>query len=262
MTVAASEIVTAEECEAFREQGLAGPYTAMTPDEMAIVRIRLAQEVFDHRPLPGFPLYQCRHLDSRLVWELCSNPAIVERMGAMFSPDLILWRSHFFTKPPGGKEIPWHQDVNYWPLEPLVNITAWLAITEVTLENSCLQFIPRSHKKILPHFPTNADLGFQERADLSQVDVSKAVNVTLKPGEFILFNERILHHSAANNSNQGRAALAIRVTIPIVKVYHDLLFPHHRCMVLRGEDHINLNRIARPPVEKNNKIGVFDLTEA
>lgn len=249
MTSVTTEIMTAAECETFRRQGFAGPYAAMTPAEMAVVRARIEQEVMPTAGPNPRMWGQSRHLDQRVVWELCSHPAIVERMAALYGPDLILWRSHFFCKEPGGKEIPWHQDLNYWPLEPVVNITAWIAIDASTRENSCVQFIPGSHRRAVPHVPSPADgrMEFGQMADPAHVDLSKAVDMVLQPGEFVLFNEKTLHHSEPNRSTLRRLGLAVRVTIPLVKVYHDELFPGHACVQLRGQDTMGLNRMQPPP---------------
>jgi ectoine hydroxylase-related dioxygenase (phytanoyl-CoA dioxygenase family) len=170
-------------------------------------------------------------------------------MAAIYGPDLVIWRSHFFCKEPGGKEIPWHQDLNYWPLEPVVNITAWVAIDPATRANSCVQFIPGSHQRAVPHVPSPADgrMEFGQMADPAHVDTSRAIDMELRPGEFVLFNEKTLHHSEPNRSQQRRLGLAVRVTIPIVKVDHDQLFPGHCCILLRGEDRLQLNRLTAPP---------------
>ncbi len=68
-----------------------------------------------------------------------------------------------------------------------------------------------------------------------------------EPGQFFLFTERLLHHSEPNRSNLRRLGLAIRVTIPQVRVDHDRLFHGHRNIVLRGEDFMGLNRLTDPP---------------
>ena len=43
----------------------------------------------------------------------------------------------------------WHQDAAYWP--PLKSDTSalncWLAVSNVTQENGCLQYIPGSHRE-------------------------------------------------------------------------------------------------------------------
>ncbi len=234
------------EIEHFRQQGYAGPYRGWSESEMSAIRQRLDREVFV-KDGPGGNPYQCRHLDTRQVWELCSHPSIVERMAAVFGPDLVLWRSHFFNKEPGAVEIPWHQDRNYWPLEPLINISAWVAIDAATRENACVQFIPGSHKVLVPHVKAEDGMAFGEMADPAHVDTSRAIDMVLRPGEFVLFNERTLHHSEPNRSQLRRLGLAVRVTVPMVKVYHEQLFASHRCVLLHGEDRAGFNRMVEPP---------------
>src|SRR5499425_862749 len=41
----------------------------------------------------------------------------------------------------------WHQDATYFGLRPHVHVTAWLALTDATAENGCMEFLPRSHHR-------------------------------------------------------------------------------------------------------------------
>ena len=68
----------------------------------------------------------------------------------LYGPDLLLWRTNFFVKNRGSKAIPWHQDFNYWPLEPPVIISAWIAVDPSTRQNGNLQVIPGSHRSYRP----------------------------------------------------------------------------------------------------------------
>src|SRR5688572_2086158 len=102
---------------------------------MAGYRDRIYDEVLKRDPPTGQDRHQSRHLDDPTVFGLCSHPAIMDRMESLIGRDLVLWRSYFFNKGPGVAEIPWHQDLNYWPIEPPLNLTAWVAIDEVTPEN-------------------------------------------------------------------------------------------------------------------------------
>lgn len=232
--------------EQFHRDGYLGPFTLCSPEDMAAIRERIAGEVLTTAGPAGHP-EQSRHLDQRVVYDLCAHPTIVERMACLMGPDLVLWRSNFFNKGPGGKEIPWHQDANYWPIEPPLNLSAWLALDQVTTENSCVQVIPGSHRKIVNHVASHKGMAFGEEADPSQIDASKAVDIELEPGEFFLFTERLLHHSEPNRSDKQRRGLAVRVTVPFVKVDHNQLFEKHRVILLRGEDRFGFNRTAEPP---------------
>ena len=67
----------------------------------------------------------------------------------------------------------------------------------------------------------------------------------MKPGEFILFNERTVHHSDPNRSQRRRLGLAVRVIIPIVKVLKwDA--PGHSLVRISGEDRMGFNKVIEP----------------
>ena len=252
--------LTESECRSFREQGFIGPFTAFSRAEMAEIDAHLVENVFrtagpsapKHTGPVGpdrfFMAGQSRHLDDEGVYRMCTHPEVVGRMASLYGPDLLLWRSNFFLKEPGGLEIPWHQDLNYWPLEPLVNITAWMACDDIDGENACVNLIPGSHKKTLPHVPKQEGerIQFHEKADPEAFEVKDAVAMHLAPGQFFLFNEKTLHQSDENRSDRRRLGLAIRVTVPFVDVDHDRLFPDHACQVLCGEDRMGINRVVGP----------------
>lgn len=258
-----SYALSSAEVARFHEDGfLAGPYQLCTPNEMARIRDRIDREVFTTDPpfagalheaevRGGTTRQQWRHLDCRLVYDLCAHPSVVEKMASIHGSDLLLWRSLFWVKNPGGPQTPWHQDWKSWPmLNPVINITAWIAITAATLENSCLQVIPGSHKTAVPEDlyedSTARDFGV---AKVAAIDLSKAVPVELKPGEFFLLDEKILHYAAANQSNKRRVALTARVTVPAVTVDNALCFPGHKVIEISGTDRLGLNQTTPPPAQ-------------
>lgn len=249
-TTAALPSLTTDEITLFHRQGYLGPFAVCTPDEMATIRERIEREVLPTSGVnPKNPL-QARHADHRLVYDLVTHPEVVGRLRSLLGEDLVLWATYFFNKEPGGAEIPWHQDANYWPIEPPLNLSIWMAIDEVRADNSCVQIIPGSHRKVINHVPSRQGMAFGEEADPALVDASKAIDMELRPGEFFLFNERLLHHSEPNRSNRRRLGLTARYTVPFVKILdHDAppLFPGHACMLISGEDRMRLNRMTQPP---------------
>ena len=242
-----AQSLTAQEVEFFNENGYVGPFKMCEPAEMDSVRARVETDVFATPPKLHDIIEQCRHLDCRVLYDLCSHPAIVERMASVLGPNLVLWRSNVFIKNPGDKEVPWHQDYNYWPLDPAINISAWIAIDEATPENSCVQIIPGTHRSEFPSVKSPPEMLFNKMTDPACVDLSKKIDMPLKPGEFFLFNERTMHHSEKNTSNKRRMGLAVRVTLPTCKVDHTRLIAGHRCIQLCGEDRHGINLMAQPP---------------
>ncbi|HYF50425.1 MAG TPA: phytanoyl-CoA dioxygenase family protein [Planctomycetota bacterium] len=238
-----------EEIERYHVNGYLGPYALCSPEEMAQIRKRIEEEVLTTDGPNPKQRVQGRFQDKKLIYDLCTHPAIRERIACLLGPDLVLWAQYFFTKNPGDKEIPWHQDFAYWPIEPAVNLSAWLAIDEVTTENSCVRIIPGSHKRIVQHVKSTEDKAFGQMADPSGVDDSQAIDMVLKPGEFFLFNEKLLHQSNANVSNKRRMGMAVRYTVPFVKIDHERppLYPNHRAILVNGRDVLGFNKLQAPP---------------
>ena len=151
-----------DEIARFVRDGYLGPYPVRTPADMA--RLTPAIEAALQVPPPDHRAAQHnRHLDIPIINDLATDPAIIGRMASLYGPHLILWATNFFNKEPGGAEIPWHQDLAYWPLEPLINISAWIAIDRVTTENACVQVIPGSHKQVVPSVPSAPGMAFRSR---------------------------------------------------------------------------------------------------
>ena len=79
---------------------------------------------------------------------------IVEKI---LGPNLLAWSVELFIKEPGSKKtVSWHQDITYWGMgETDDEVTAWIALTDVSITAGCMRFIPESHKgNIVDHTDT------------------------------------------------------------------------------------------------------------
>ena len=146
--------------------------------------------------------------------EAARHPAILDMVEQVLGPDLVLWITRILCKPAGKvREVPWHQDGEYWPMRPLATCSAWIAIDPVSTRNGCMRFIPGSQKQqeLYRHHQTNREnLVLNLELDQDQFDESKAVNVELEPGQISLHDVRMIHGSLANTSGERRAALIMR----------------------------------------------------
>ncbi len=239
------------EIDKFHTEGFLGPFQTFSPEEMAGINEKLHRDVFT-RPGPNpKQTTHCRHLDTKEVYSMVSHPAIVSRICSILGEDLMIWTSGFFIKEPNGKglETPWHQDINYWPLEPQVNITCWIATEEVTEDNAPLQIIPGSHRHMVPHIKTEGK-AFEEGADPAFVDRSKIRTLTMRPGQFVMFSEKLLHGAPANHSSKRRVALSARYTMPLVRLFPQespINFPGYSALMLSGRDKFGFNPFGKPP---------------
>ncbi len=134
------------------------------------------------------------------------SDVVLDILESLMGPDISLYHSKLLPKAPGDSTaIPWHQDYAYWKREDNrpVMINCQLAISEATLENGCLQFVPGSHKRGLQeHERRKQAFGvflpghYQERED--------AVAIEMEPGDGVFFNALIIHGSAPNRSEADR----------------------------------------------------------
>jgi ectoine hydroxylase-related dioxygenase (phytanoyl-CoA dioxygenase family) len=126
---------------------------------------------------------------------------------------------HFWYKEPGnGKYIPWHQDINYWPMEPAINATAWVSLGYSLRENGCLRVIPGTHKQLVEHTATDdSQSAFGQGIAADLIDEAKAVDLEMTPGQIAFFNEATFHGSEINHSAIPRVAFSVRYTTPEVK---------------------------------------------
>ncbi|HKK16402.1 MAG TPA: phytanoyl-CoA dioxygenase family protein [Gammaproteobacteria bacterium] len=255
LTMDESFTLTHEEVEHYHLQGYLGPFTLCTPEQMAewrtsienILRPGLQSELPSMIQRLNYVMQQGfgRHHDQRMLFDIVTSPAIIDRMTSILGEDLLLWRTMFFIKESGAKKIPWHQDYDDWPIEPYLVISAWIAIDEATKENGCIQLLPGSHREMLPLEPVIDDVidGFPKMVKPGTFDDSNPVDMELEPGQFFLFNERLLHRSAANNSEKRRMGLAVRCITPVVRI----LDPNDAAILVSGVDRMGFNKLVEPP---------------
>jgi hypothetical protein len=139
---------------------------------------------------------------------------VLDMLEQLIGPDIVLWITRVLCKPPAkGREVPWHQDGEYWPMRPLATCSVWIALDPVSSENGCMRFIPGSHsqQELYRHHVSNRDnLVLNLELDQDQFDEAQAVNVELEPGQMSLHDVRLIHGSLANTSGRRRAALIMR----------------------------------------------------
>ncbi|HTU69045.1 MAG TPA: phytanoyl-CoA dioxygenase family protein [Candidatus Baltobacteraceae bacterium] len=191
----------------FALNGFAGPFTAFSHSQARTFCDEAYRLLGTTGPDPRSPA-QSRHLDSELVRTMCLTPAIIERVRGILGPSIVLWRSNFFPKAAGAGIFDWHRDRDHWTtmLDPMINVSAWLALEPATRENGCVEI------RTLPA-PESRDIAME-----------------LAPGEYFLFDQDTVHRSGTNVTAHGRMALAIRFTLPGVRIDRARLFPSYEAI--------------------------------
>ncbi len=243
-----STILTADELRHFKEQGYVFPkYRLPAPllgrlkegiDRLLSAYTDVAQEDLANPHM--IPPTGGAHLNPFM--ETAHHPQILDMVEQVLGADLILWITRVLCKPPvTGREVPWHQDGEYWPMRPLATCSVWIAIDPVSTANGCMRFIPESHKRqeLYRHHKTEREnLVLNLELDQDQFDETAAVNVELEPGQMSLHDVRMIHGSLANTSGQRRAALIMR--------YMPATSHYDRSLVTRRKDNSPFNIFDQP----------------
>ena len=154
----------------------------------------------------------------RWAYDLGTHPRVLDAVEDILGPDILLWTVSIFPKYPRDPGyISWHQDGTYWGLDSVRVTTAWIALTDSTVDNGCMRVVPGSHRRpILPHRDTYAADNRLSRGQEIEVEVDErdAVDVVLRAGQMSLHHVNIIHGSNPNPSDGSRIGFAPRFTTP------------------------------------------------
>jgi len=143
---------------------------------------------------------------------------------AMGSREVRFYFDHLLVKEPHTDQItPWHQDVPYWPFLGRQICSIWVALTDVTVEQSAMEFVRGSHATGRYYLPKL----FGDREDhpaewtrqatgepVPPIEAHRAdydiVGWDLNAGDAVLFSAWLLHWAPGNASDRRRAAISTR----------------------------------------------------
>lgn len=242
------KVLSAAEIETWNRDGYLGPVDIYSPEEANEIREyfdRLLEETF----AAGQDSYSISsaHLKHARVWDMLTNPTLVDYVSDLLGENVVGWGSHFFCKMPGdGKQVDWHQDCSYWPLTPSKAVTVWLAIDDADQENGCMEVYCGSHQYGLIDFKTS-DTDDGNVLDQSVKEPEKYGRHQLTPlraGQASIHSDLLVHGSAPNNSTRRRCGLTLRYTPADVNAY---LGWNQKGVVVRGTADPNLWPGAKKP---------------
>lgn len=156
------------------------------------------------------------------VFDLVTHRNILDIVESLIGPEITSNPiQHVRIKPPQrnlpGNEVrahvtvtDWHQDrgVSLPEADQTEVVTVWVAVTDATPVNGCLQVIPGAGKEMYPHC-------LKEQVAIADgfVDVSKAVPAPVKAGGIILLHPLTPHSSLPNNSDGYRWSFDLRYNV-------------------------------------------------
>ncbi len=155
------------------------------------------------------------------VFDMITAPRLLDMVEDLIGPEITSNPiQHVRIKPPeatldkdeirahvGGTD--WHQDraVALEEADETQMVTVWLAITDATVENGCLQVIG-NETELLPHCPQK-----QTAIAPGLIDTTKAKPLPVKSGGAVLFHPMTPHASLPNLSDGIRWSFDLRFNV-------------------------------------------------
>lgn len=166
------------------------------------------------------------HVADADVRHLLADPALAEAVARYCGTDYVLWRSAFFQKTEGSKEIGWHHDKHFQAGEAEIRLdtgddagahfSILFGLTGIGRMNGLLEVIPGSHRPLpgltrdLRPFhrrPASDHILTGLPADLT----ARARPVPIPAGCFLIFHSALLHRSLPHQGGGRRLGMAIRL---------------------------------------------------
>lgn len=151
------------------------------------------------------------------MFDVLAHPRLLAAVGALLGTEEIVASSVYRIRPKlpniGRGIVPWHQDSGYFAeaCDQQLILTCWVPLVDATVENGCMQILPRTHTGKVAEHRTGGNAGFLviEDQDLPD-DPRKAVTAACPRGGVVFMTNRTPHCSTPNYSDHIRWSIDLR----------------------------------------------------
>ncbi len=229
--------LTAAEVDHYNREGYVRPFDIFGPEEVVRVRAYIdgLMAAMGEDGAYGINCFQARLAG---LWDIATDPRILDCVQDVIGPDIICWASAVLSKKPHDpKAVPWHQDASFWSLSPARTVTVWLAIDDADDENSAMRYLPRTHDrgKIEESEMDGAESVFH-KGIVPTADMGDPVTNVLKAGQISMHADMLVHGSLPNRSDRRRCGLTLRYCPPDVRIIDAEWANGVEAIVCRGSD--------------------------
>lgn len=233
-----TEALTESQLEHYKTHGFVGGIDVLNPDQTAIAfrkLIALEADELTHRHGQWMDTSYQPWTERRNPWwhwfkPMCTHPTIIASVKSVLGPNLFIRNADIFIKPvdprlhstvdkqvPSGPmpegldyEIRWHVDTVAPPTPAGKMVTAWLGLTDSSLDNGCMEWLPGSHLMALPpECKDKHSLTFKGK-NLRMANGSVRVANEMQAGQLSIHHFRTVHRSGINVTPAARVGLVIR----------------------------------------------------
>ena len=174
--------------------------------------------------------------------EFSESDRLLDCVEQLLGSNILFHYSKINMKPAGiGSPVEWHQDLSYYPLTNRDSVSILFYLDDATVQNGCLQVIPRRHQTSLMEH--SSDGLFRGRVT-EPVDATQAVPLEGEVGSAIFMSCMTPHASVTNTSREPRRTLILSYRAADAYLIY--------CGEITGfvEEHVRLVRGQRSPVAR------------
>ena len=194
------KLLSPEQVAAYERDGFVFPVDVLHPDEVRALREELESWEQERGAPIDFPEKSKSYLLFDWADQLAHHPKILDAVEDLIGPDILVYHSTLFLKEAHTPAfVRWHQDSTSFYLEPHLHLTAWVALSDATVQAGCMQMLPGSHR--WGRVPGEA------MPDPAATHPDEIV-VEAPAGSVIVFNSHLWHGGTRNRSPLPRRAFA------------------------------------------------------
>jgi len=153
------------------------------------------------------------HITLPWVTRLACDQRILDKVEDLLGPDILIYTSTFFIKEPHTPTIAaWHQDSTYYGLEPVEEITVWVALSDANHAAGCMDVLSfNSAPRQLRHTAHVVENSVNRAGQVitEPLDESRPVAMELKAGQFSMHHGLCPHRSGPNTADHRRIGLGL-----------------------------------------------------
>jgi ectoine hydroxylase-related dioxygenase (phytanoyl-CoA dioxygenase family) len=151
------------------------------------------------------------------MFDVIAHPKLMAKVASLLGTEEIVSSSVYRLRPKlpniGRGVVPWHQDSGYLAThcDKQMIITCWIPLVDATVENGCMQILPRTHRGEVSEHRTGGNAGFLviEDQDLP-ADPRRAITAACPRGGVVFMTNRTPHCSTPNYSDHIRWSVDLR----------------------------------------------------
>jgi hypothetical protein len=224
--------------EAYERDGFVFPVDVLMSHEVEELRGELQAWEKARGALIDFPEKSKSYLLFNWADQLVHHPKILDAVQDLIGPDILVYHSTLFLKEANTPAyVRWHQDSTYFYLQPHLHVTAWVALSDASVQAGCMRALPGSHRwgafehddKPEPMNMIRRGQGISER-----FDHETGTMMPVSAGQMSLHHTDLVHASGANESADRRIGYAISYIPAHVRPVGDIR-PSALCV--RGHSH-------------------------